>query len=86
LDKISRKEFVASLMRMFTNENMDIQNAWNEWDINYQKAFKQYGLESIVWINEDINRYDMSKIMYKLYYNTTYQWTDKWYILPYIRE
>jgi hypothetical protein len=27
LDKISRKEFVASLMRMFTNENMDIQNA-----------------------------------------------------------
>ena len=86
LDRISRKEFVASLMRMFTNENMDIQWMWNEWDSNYQTLFKAYGLESIVGIDEQVDRYDMSKIMYKLYYNPTYEWTEKGYVLPYGRD
>ena len=82
LDRISRKEFVAALMRMFINENMDVYGQGNDWDVNYQEAFKEYGLESIVWIDEEIDRYDMSKIMYKLYYNPTYEWTDKGYVLP----
>lgn len=82
LDTINRKEFVAALMRMFTNQNMDIIGQWNDWDTNYITSFNAYWLNSIVGVSEDINRYDMSKIIYKLYYNRGYSWTDKWYVLP----
>lgn len=86
LDTISRKEFVAALMRMFTNENLDVYGVWNDWDKEYQILFNELGLDEIVWADEEIDRYDMSKIMYKLYYNTSYQWTDKGYVLPYGRD
>ncbi len=42
LDKISKKEFIASLMRMFVNENMDIYGQGNDWDTNYIQAFNEY--------------------------------------------
>jgi hypothetical protein len=81
-EEISRKEFVAGIMRMFTNENMDVQNVGNEWDQEYVKLFKRYELDKIVWDREEIWRYEMSKIIYTLYYNPTYEWTDKGYVLP----
>jgi hypothetical protein len=75
---------VAALMRMFVNENLDVYNQWNNWDQNYIELFNEYWLSSIVWEDEEeIDRYDMSKIMYKLYYNEWYEWTEKWYVLPY---
>jgi uncharacterized repeat protein (TIGR01451 family) len=81
-EEISRKEFVAGIMRMFTNENLDVQNVGNEWDQEYVKLFKRYELDKIVWEKAEIWRYEMSKIMYTLYYNPTYEWTDKGYVLP----
>ncbi|MBP6086153.1 S-layer homology domain-containing protein [Patescibacteria group bacterium] len=86
LDRMNRKEFIAALMRMFTNQNMDVYGQGNDRDSEYIAAFKQYELDDIVGDDSDINRYDMSKIMYKLYYNTSYEWTDKGYVLPYGRE
>jgi hypothetical protein len=85
-ERISRKEFVAALIRMFTNEDMDVYWVGNEWDREYQEMFNELWLDSIVRVNEEIDRYDMSKIMYKLYYNTSYKWTEKWYVLPYGRN
>jgi hypothetical protein len=77
---------VAALMRMFVNENLDVYNQWNNWDQNYIELFNEYWLSSIVWEDEEeIDRYDMSKIMYKLYYNEWYEWTEKWYVLPHTK-
>jgi hypothetical protein len=81
-EEINRKEFVAGIMRMFTNENLDVENVGNEWDQEYVRLFKSYELDKIVWEKEEIWRYEMSKIMYTLYYNTWYEWTDKGYVLP----
>ena len=82
LDRMSKKEFIASLMRMFMNVNMDIYWLGNDWDMNYVAAFNEYGLDNIIWNNQEITRYDVSKILYKLYYNTTYKWTNNGYVLP----
>jgi hypothetical protein len=81
LETISRREFVAALMRMFMNQYLE-EAGQNRYE-NYERAFSEYGLDSIVGVDEQIDRYDMSKIMYKLYYNTSYMWTDKGYVLPY---
>ncbi len=71
-------------MRMFMNQYLEETN--KDRYQNYEDAFNAYGLDAIVWVDDEIDRYDMSKIMYKLYYNTSYQWTDKGYVLPYGRN
>jgi hypothetical protein len=83
LDNMTQKEFVAALIRMFTTQDMDIYGQWNNRDTNYQEAFEHFWLATLVSTSTQINRYEMSKIAYKLYYNLTYIWTEKGYVLPY---
>ncbi len=82
LETITKKEFVAAVMRMFTNENMDVEWAWNNWDQEYVTLFNELKLDRELWIWNTIERYDVSKILYKLYHNDTYEYGEAWYYIP----
>jgi hypothetical protein len=79
-DEITKKEFVAAVMRLFINENIDVYGVANDWDREYRRLFTLLWLEK--WVGNTIERYDMARIMYTLYYNGGYQWSDKWYYVP----
>jgi hypothetical protein len=81
LDRISKQEFIAGLMRIVLNSYLTEKND-KDWYKNYETVFADYGLQTLVLDETMINRYDMSKIFYKLYYNDQYTWTKQWYILP----
>ena len=81
-DNITNKEFIAILIRMFTNQNLDITGQGNNWDATYKQVYQRYGLDGIVAIGEEIDRYDISKILYQLYFEKHYLWTNAGYILP----
>ena len=82
LETITKKEFVAAVMRMFTNENMDVEWAWNNWDQEYVTLFNELKLDRELWIWNTIERYDVSKILYKLYHNESYEYREAWYYIP----
>ena len=77
---ISKQEFVAALVRMFSNKNMDVRWEGNNWDREYRKVFKEMWLDQ--WVGNTIERYDVAKIMYKLYYNEWYEYGEKGYYVP----
>jgi Domain of unknown function (DUF5011)/S-layer homology domain len=79
---ITNQEFIAILVRMFTNTNLDIPSQWNNWDIRYKQIYQNYWLDTIITFDQNIDRYNMSKILYKMYFDPTYTWTDAWYVLP----
>jgi hypothetical protein len=79
-DTITKQEFVAAVMRLFINENIDVYGVANDWDREYRRLFTLLWLEK--WVGNTIERYDMARIMYTLYYNAWYQWGDQWYYVP----
>jgi cysteine-rich repeat protein len=80
-DVITKKEFVAALIRMFIDENIDVYGAGNERDREYKVLFNTLELDTQLSIWESIERYDTSKLFYKLYYNNDYvYWKDGYYI------
>ena len=81
-DTISNKEFVTILIRMFMNQNLDILWQWNDWDVVYKQIYQSYGLDSIIWFNDTVDRYGMSKILFKIYFEPEFERTAGWYVLP----
>lgn len=81
LDRISKQEFIAGMMRILLNSYLaEGNNA--DWYKNYETVFADYGLKTLVLTDKTINRYDMSKLFYKVYYSDAYQLTDAGYVLP----
>jgi hypothetical protein len=81
LENISKKEFVAAMMRMFTNENMDVIWEWENRDRRYQELFAELWLNNQVKVWSTIERYDAARVFYRLYYNSGYEWTENGYVL-----
>lgn len=81
LDRISKQEFIAGMMRILLNSYLA---EWNsaDWYKNYETVFADYGLKTLVLTDTTINRYDMSKLFYKIYYSDAYQKTDAGFVLP----
>ena len=61
---------------------MDVEWAWNNWDQEYVTLFNELKLDRELWIWNTIERYDVSKILYKLYHNDTYEYGEAWYYIP----
>ena len=80
-DTLSNKEFVAILIRMFVNQNLDIWWKWDDWDMVYKQIYQSYGLDSILWFNDTVGRYGISKILFKMYFEPDFQLTAGWYVL-----
>jgi hypothetical protein len=78
-DTITREEFVASLIRLFINRYLEEPNETRV--KNYDYVFSNYWLDRILSINELPQRYDVSKIFFRLYYDQNYIWTNWWYVL-----
>lgn len=53
-----------------------------DWYKNYETVFADYGLNTLILTTNTINRYDISKIFYKIYYSDAYQASDAGYVLP----
>jgi hypothetical protein len=66
---MTKKEFIASIIRMITSENLDVKNSRNNWDKEYVKLFALLSLDKLISNNININRYDVSKVIYILYYH-----------------
>ena len=81
LDRISKQEFIAGMMRILLNSYLAEWNS-NDWYKNYETVFADYGLKTLVLTDTTINRYDMSKLFYKIYYSDAYYPTDGGYVLP----
>ena len=81
LDRISKQEFIAGMMRILLNSYLAEWNT-SDWYKNYETVFADYGLKTLILTDKTINRYDMSKLFYRIYYSDAYQVTDGGYILP----
>ena len=81
-EAITNQEFIAILIRMFTNQNLDIIRPGNDWDETYKQVYLHYGLDSIIGIGSKVDRYDISKILYQIYFDKNYIWTNAGYVLP----
>lgn len=81
LDRISKQEFIAGMMRILLNSYLAEWNS-SDWYKNYETVFADYGLKTLVLTDTTINRYDMSKLFYKIYYSDAYQVSEAGYVLP----
>ncbi len=70
---------MAALIRMFVNRYLEEAN--KDWFENYELIFNTYGLDTILGRADETDRYDIGKILYKLYYDKNYTWTDRGYVL-----
>jgi hypothetical protein len=82
LDNITKKEFVAALMRMLFDQNLDVPWAWEDRDSNYQVKFAELWIERNFNVGSTIERYDVARMLYKIYYQKNYTRTENWYVLP----
>jgi hypothetical protein len=81
LENISEKEFIAAIVRMITSENMDQVGQQNDRDRQYRATFTELWLDSQLKISGTIQRGDVARVFYKLFYNHSYVYGDNGYYM-----
>lgn len=51
--------------------------------INYQEQFKKHGMMKIIGNRPFIQRYDVAKMIYQIYYDPTFVPTTEWFVTQY---
>ncbi len=81
-DVITREEFIAGFMRALSNQYL-AETPDSNWSVNYQEQFKKHGMMKIIGNRPFIQRYDVAKMIYQIYYDPTFVPTTEWFVTQY---
>lgn len=58
-------------MRALSNQYL-AETPDSNWSVNYQEQFKKHGMMKIIGNRPFIQRYDVAKMIYQIYYDPTF--------------